>query len=166
MNSCEIPNLFKHGLITPIYKGQDKPIEMPNSYRRITVASNLGQVIEKVHFNLEISEDEILPHQNPLQRGFTSGISPSNGSLLLTQVKWHGEISSSFNDTLGVMQRGIWSPTAYIFFVNPVLNTVRDHSVVFHILWLDSSGGRIAVPIKGLYRTSDSGEHSIRICSD
>ena len=84
INTCEIPNLFKHGLITPVYKGNDKPLDKPNSYRRITVASNLGRVIEKVH--LELSKDDILPRQNPLQRGFTSKTSPSNGSLLLTEA--------------------------------------------------------------------------------
>ena len=79
LNTCEIPNLFKHRLITPIYKSHDKPVEMPNSYRRITVAINLGQIIENIH--LELSKDEFLPHQYPLQRGFTSGMSPSNGSF-------------------------------------------------------------------------------------
>ena len=57
---------------------------MPNSYRRITVASNLGRVVEKIH--LELPKDDILPSQNPLQRGFTSKTSPSNGSLLLTEA--------------------------------------------------------------------------------
>ena len=162
INTCEIPNLFKHGLITPVYKGNDKPLDKPNSYRRITVASNLGRVVEKVH--LELSKDDILPSQNPLQRGFTSKTSPSNGSMVLTeaisesldkkqnlnaifvdatqafdkvwhdsmlvklydvglsgrkwlffnnwyedlasQVKWGGDVSSSFSETLGVRQCG------------------------------------------------------------
>ena len=84
INTCEIPTLFKHGLITPVHKGNDKPLDKPNSYRRITVASNLGRVIEKLH--LELSKDDILHRQNPLQHGFTSKTSPSNGSLLLTEA--------------------------------------------------------------------------------
>ena len=84
INSCEIPNLFKHGLITPVHKGHDKPMDKPNSYRRITEASNLGRIVEKVH--LELSKGDILPSQNPLQRGFTSRTSPLNGSLVLTEA--------------------------------------------------------------------------------
>ena len=189
LNTCEIPNLFKHGLITPAHKGNDKPLDTPNSYRRITVASNLGRVVEKIH--LELSKDDILPRQNPLHRGFTSKTLPSNGSLLLTeaisesidmkhrlnaifvdatqafdrvwhdsmlvklydvglsgrkwlflnnwyedltsQVKWEGDVSSSFSETLGVRQGGTWSPTGYKFFINPLLDIVRDHSIGFHI---------------------------------
>ena len=138
-----------------------------------------------------MSKDDILPRQNPLQRGFTSKTSPSNGSLLLTeaisesidmkhrlnaifvdatqafdrvwhdsmlvklydvglsgrkwlflnnwyedltsQVKWEGDVSSSFSETLGVRQGGTWSPTGYKFFINPLLDIVRDHSIGFHI---------------------------------
>jgi hypothetical protein len=32
-----VPKCFKSGIITPVYKKQDKPINNPNSYRRITV---------------------------------------------------------------------------------------------------------------------------------
>ena len=164
-------------------------MDKPNSYRRITVASNLGRIVEKVH--LELSKDDILPSQNPLQRGFTSKTSPSNGSLLLTeaigesldrkqelnvifvdatqafdrvwhdsmlvklydvglngrkwlflnnwyedltsQVKWEGDISSSFSETIGVRQGGTWSPTGYKFFINPLLNIVTDHDIGFRI---------------------------------
>jgi hypothetical protein len=31
-----VPKCFKSGIITPVYKKQDKPINNPNSYRRIT----------------------------------------------------------------------------------------------------------------------------------
>lgn len=216
LNTCEIPALFKHGLITPIYKGNNKPLDNPSSYRRITVASNLGRVIEKVH--LELSKDDILPNQNPLQRGFTSKTSPSNGSLLLTeaicesldmkqklnaifvdatqafdrvwhdsmlvklhdaglkgrkwlflsnwyeelssQVKWEGGISSPFTETLGVRQGGTWSPTAYKFFINPLLNTVSDRSIGYHIgsIYL----GLVAVADDLLFLSNDHGERQLQ----
>ena len=79
-DSCDIPDLFRHGLITPIHKGQDKPLNLQFFYRRITISSSLGQIIDKLH--LELSKDDILPQQNPLQRSFTSKTSPPNGSLL------------------------------------------------------------------------------------
>ena len=34
INSGEIPNTFKEGVITPVYKKQGKPLQDPNSYRR------------------------------------------------------------------------------------------------------------------------------------
>ena len=100
---CDIPDLFRHVLITPIHKGQDKPLNLPNSYRRIRISSNFGQIIEKLHLELritissnlgqiieklhsELSKDDVLPQQNPLQRGLTSKTSPSNGSLLFTEA--------------------------------------------------------------------------------
>ena len=37
---CErVPEMFKIGYITPIYKKQGKPPYDPNSYRRITITS-------------------------------------------------------------------------------------------------------------------------------
>ena len=50
-------------------------------------------------------------------------------------MKWEGETSSSFSQTLGLRQGGTWSPTGYKFFINPLLNihVVKDHSIGFHI---------------------------------
>jgi hypothetical protein len=44
----DIPSIFKSGIITPVYKRHDKPLEDPNSYRRITVLSIVGKLFEKV----------------------------------------------------------------------------------------------------------------------
>ena len=52
---------------------------------------------------------------------------------LTSQVKWKGDISSSFSETIGVRQGGTWSPTGYKFFINPLLNIVTDHDIGFHI---------------------------------
>ena len=52
---------------------------------------------------------------------------------LTSQVKWEGDVSSSFCETLGVRQGGTWSPTGYEFFINPLLNIVKDHGIGFHI---------------------------------
>jgi hypothetical protein len=43
-----VPNCFKSGIITPVYKKQDKPINNHNSYIRITVSSVIGKLYEKV----------------------------------------------------------------------------------------------------------------------
>ncbi|KAK3085377.1 hypothetical protein FSP39_002384 [Pinctada imbricata] len=84
---CEerkIPESFKNGIITPIYKKQNKPIEDPNSYRRITVSDTIGKIFEKIH--LDSVRHNIETHQNALQRGFTKGTSPGLAALLLTEA--------------------------------------------------------------------------------
>ena len=65
----KVPEMFKMGYITPIYKKQGKPLFDPNSYRRITITSLIGKVLEKYLLESAFSEFEAL--QNPLQKGFT-----------------------------------------------------------------------------------------------
>ena len=43
----KVPEMFKLGYITPIYKKHGKPIHDPNSYRRITITSLIGKILEK-----------------------------------------------------------------------------------------------------------------------
>ena len=91
----DIPSIFKSGIITPVYKRHDKPLEDPNYYRRITVSSIVGILFEKVLLK------KILPtlreKQNELQRGFTEDVASTNAALLLTEaiafdVVWHSSI--------------------------------------------------------------------------
>jgi hypothetical protein len=64
-----VPKCFKSGIITPVYKKQDKPINNPNSYRRITVSSVIGKLFEKVILH-KISP-LLKESQNPLQNIFS-----------------------------------------------------------------------------------------------
>ena len=43
LSSGKIPSVFKQGVITPVYKKQGKPVNDPNSYRRITITSLIGK---------------------------------------------------------------------------------------------------------------------------
>lgn len=45
------PEAFKSGIITPIYKKQGKPLNDPNSYRRITISNSIGKVFETLQLN-------------------------------------------------------------------------------------------------------------------
>ena len=185
----KIPEQFKNGIITPIYKKQNKPIWDPNSYRRITVASIIGKVFERLH--LHSVEDQLSRDQSKLQRGFTKGTSPLYAALILTeaiaeaqdikhplyaafldaskafdvvwhnsmlrklyeaglhgvdwilmkewysnmtsQVKWEGELSKPFEEQQGVRQGGIWSPTAYKAFINPMLKIFEEKAMGYKI---------------------------------
>ena len=182
LKSGKIPDVFKQGVITPVYKKQGKPANDPNSYRRITITSIVGKLVEKIHLD---SVTEMLSKvQSKLQRGFTKDTSPSFGSLILTEaiaesidngkplfttfidatkafdvvwhdsmlvklydagiqgykwtflnewykglesfVKWEGKLSEPFSERQGVRQGGIWSPTAYKHFLNPLLDSIAQ----------------------------------------
>jgi hypothetical protein len=74
---------FKHGIITPVLKPGKTPTN-PDSYRRITVGSQIGKVVEK---ELTRRLRDILDTcQNPLQFGFTEGCSPSTCALIVTEA--------------------------------------------------------------------------------
>ena len=70
--------------MTPIYKKHGKPIHDPNSYRRITVRSLIGKILEK--YILQTAIAEIEHGQNPLQKGFTKGTSATWAALMFTEA--------------------------------------------------------------------------------
>ncbi|CAG2229246.1 unnamed protein product [Mytilus edulis] len=81
---CSIPDLLKLGIATPVYKRKGKPLDDPNSYRKITVTSILNKILEKLY--LEKKDETLKNAQSPLQRGFTKGISGLNAALILNEL--------------------------------------------------------------------------------
>lgn len=79
-----IPKTLKSGMGCPIYKNGGKPIDDPNSYRRITVTSAIGKVLEKLH--LSQNKSSIRKHQSYLQKGFTEGEAPTIAGLVFTEL--------------------------------------------------------------------------------
>ena len=71
-------------MIIPVYKKQGKPVNDPNSYRRIAISNIIGKLVEKLHLDSVV--DMLNTAQNRLQRGFTKDVSPGFGSLLLTEA--------------------------------------------------------------------------------
>ena len=78
----KLPSIFKTGQITPIYKGGDKPRELVDSYRGITVSSIVGKVFERILAD----HQEALLQQSELQSGFTQGMSPYFASVIKTEA--------------------------------------------------------------------------------
>ena len=78
----KVPEMFKMGYITPIYKKQGKPLHDPNSYKRIT--NLIGKVLEK--YLLETAFPELEALQNPLRKGFTKGTSAAIAALLFIEA--------------------------------------------------------------------------------
>jgi endonuclease/exonuclease/phosphatase family metal-dependent hydrolase len=84
VQSKKVPELFKSGLITPVYKKNKKPKSQPDSYRRITISSILGKILERL---LEpIISGKFDNQQSRMQRGFTSGVSCTNAAWILSEA--------------------------------------------------------------------------------
>ena len=82
--NIHIPSMFKSGIVCPVFKNGGKPKDDHNSYRKITITSCVGKVVEKIH--LSRNENRILSVQNKLQKGFTKGEIPSIAGLILTEL--------------------------------------------------------------------------------
>jgi hypothetical protein len=80
----KIPELFKTGLITPVFKKNNKPKDNPDSYRRITITSIVGKILERLLAPL--LQEKFADLQSPLQRGFTTGVSCTNAALILSEA--------------------------------------------------------------------------------
>lgn len=63
-----ISTSFRHGIIIPLYKGNNKHKTNPNSYRDVTLTSSLGKLLEKIILNLLLEINNVIPHS--LQFGF------------------------------------------------------------------------------------------------
>ena len=79
----KLPDKFKVGAIVPALK-KNKPARSPDSYRRITIASNMGKLVERSM--MKRTQSKAVKLQDPLQYGFTSGVSPSFCALMVTEA--------------------------------------------------------------------------------
>ena len=79
-----IPDVLKSGIGCPIFKNGGKPREDPNSYRRITIISAIGKILEKLH--LAKNKLTINSKQSYLQKGFTEGEIPTIAGLIVTEL--------------------------------------------------------------------------------
>lgn len=78
-----LPLSTKMGIVSPVLK-KGKNHKDPNNYRRITISSVVGKVIEK---HLLHSSNTILgASQSSLQFGFTEGCSPMAAALMVTEL--------------------------------------------------------------------------------
>ena len=66
---------------------------LQTNYRGITVLSILGKVLERILLNR--TKDRIELHQSTLQRGFTSGSSAINASLIISEAQNEAEENST-----------------------------------------------------------------------
>ena len=78
-----LPDQFKQGAIVPCHK-KNKPPRAPDSYRRITIASTVGKIVEKDMLKRTKSRSAIV--QSDMQYGFTERCSPSICALLVTEA--------------------------------------------------------------------------------
>ena len=81
--NLQIPKTLKSGIACPIVE-KGKPAHDPNSYRKSTITSLIGKVIEKIH--LTRNSNAITEQQNRLQKGFTQGEMPIIAALILSEL--------------------------------------------------------------------------------
>ena len=79
-----IPDDLKLGMITPVPKKQ-KDKHNPDSYRRITVNSMYGKIVEKVM--VPHTRSALKPNSSRNQFGFKESISCTNAAVLLTEIE-------------------------------------------------------------------------------
>lgn len=82
----KLPDDLKSGIATPIPKKSLNQTD-PDKFRRITVTSLLGKILEK-HM-IFLSKEALDKAQSPLQFGFTKGVPCNTASLLLTETMAH-----------------------------------------------------------------------------
>ena len=71
---------IKKGLGSSVYKGKGKPLTKPDSYRRITVTPQLGNILDR--FIDPVAEEIFSKVQSPEQLGFTKNISYLLGAVV------------------------------------------------------------------------------------
>ena len=74
---------MKSGLVHPVPK-KGKNAKRPDSYRRITVTSIVGKVLERIL--MDPLNATLAPTQSSQQRGFTDSSSSNMAALLVTEV--------------------------------------------------------------------------------
>jgi hypothetical protein len=77
------PAVFSTGVVNPILK-KGKIAKLPDSYRRITITTLLGKILE--HLTLVPQKEILAKTQNPLQRGFSEQASSTNTAFFLTEA--------------------------------------------------------------------------------
>jgi hypothetical protein len=86
LSTGKLPGDFKMGIATPIPKKSTVQRD-PDKYRRITITSLIGKLVEK-HM-VHLAEDTLSKAQSRLQFGFTKNVPCNTASILLTEVINH-----------------------------------------------------------------------------
>jgi len=122
LESGSVPECLKNGIITPILK-KNKPAKKPDSYRRITVTSIVGKVIEKEI--LAQTKKTGTSHKSSLQYGFTEGVPPLTAAMVLTEAVQHAH-----NHQCDVMVIFRDASKAFDVVCHPgLLNILHDHEI-------------------------------------
>ncbi|VDI04539.1 Hypothetical predicted protein [Mytilus galloprovincialis] len=79
-------------------------------------------------------------HSSLLRKSYQIGIEGDKWLMLkawynelVSQVKWSGGLSRPFPEKQGVRQGGVWSPTAYKIFINPLLDLLQKNGLGCYI---------------------------------
>jgi hypothetical protein len=83
---------------------------------------------------------DVLGHDSVIRKLYLAGIVGEKWNIidewykdLISCVKWKGNYSRKFDENQGIRQGGIWSPTAYKAYINPMLNLLHEHRLGSYI---------------------------------
>ena len=91
VSSGVVPESFKTGVLTPVHKKGKDPTSVDN-YRGITVTATIGKVFEYALLD-KLIEKGLNSEQSKLQVGFSEGLSPGLGSLLLSEASYDAYVN-------------------------------------------------------------------------
>ena len=139
LKDAMLPDHFKQGAVVPCLK-KGKSARLPDSYRRITVASTIGKIVEKDMLKHTKPRSKI--EQSNMQFGFTENCSPTICSLLVT------EAIAEARDT---------KSSLYISFLDSSKAfDVVDHTVLLNSLYDLNLGPHLWSLYKDMYRNVTS----------
>ena len=76
---------------------------------------------------------DVLGHDSVIRKLYLAGIVRKKWNIinewykdLISCVKWKGSYSRKFDENQGIRHGGIWSPTAYKAYINPILNLLHE----------------------------------------
>jgi len=129
-----VPDTYKLGSICPVLK-KGKPSKQPGSYRRITISSIIGKIVEV--YAIEVARDSLNNAQSRFQYGFTKHISPIYAAVLLTEIA--GQAKDNGEDL--VM---LFMDTSKAF-------DVVDHKCLLNSLYMQGVRGKLWKIFESLY---------------
>ena len=105
----------------------------------IAESTDIGKALHTAFIDVSKAFD-IVWHDSILVKLYDVGLNGQKWNFLnnwytgiQSSVKWDGEISLPFPECQGVRQGGVWSPTGYKHFLNPLLDSVTKHKAGLHI---------------------------------
>ena len=134
-----VPDIWKHSIIVPLYKGKGKDKTDPNNYRPVSLTPSFSKIYEKIILDriLQFLHDEKIIFPCPQQQDFQKNLSCITTAFNLQETIYanldlHSNVYAAFLDTEKAFDT-VW------------------HSALFHKLHNLGIKGKLWKIIKNMY---------------